>query len=99
MSVNEIRDLKTIINKVVFLKKQLLFNETLGIKKDLMLLGRKSIKKYLILVILKNTYQSFIRKKNRKSVKQSEIVTYQPNMFENSNLVDIKSVIAKHPKT
>ena len=47
----------------------------------------------------KEHYQSFIRKKNTKSVKQSEIITYQPKTFENSNIADIKSVITEHPKT
>ena len=47
----------------------------------------------------KEHYQSFIRKKNAKSVQQSEIITYQPKIFENTNIVDIKSVITKHPKT
>ena len=40
----------------------------------------------------------FIRKKNSKSVKQSEIITYEPKSFESPNIVDIKSVIAEHPK-
>ena len=44
-------------------------------------------------------YQSFIRKKNRKSVKQSELITYQPKRFENPNTVDMKSIIKKHSKT
>ena len=47
----------------------------------------------------KEHYQSFIRKKNRKSVKQSEIITYQPKTFENPNTVNIKSVIIEHPKS
>ena len=47
----------------------------------------------------KKHYQSFIRKKNTKSVKQSEITTYQPTIFENLNIIDIKSVITEHPKT
>ena len=47
----------------------------------------------------KEDYQSFIRKKNTKSVKQSEIITYQPKRFEKRNIVDIKSVITHHPKT
>ena len=34
--------------------------------------------------------KSFIRKKKRKSVKQSEIITYQPKSFENPNIVDKK---------
>ena len=47
----------------------------------------------------KEHYQSFTIKKNRKSVKQSEIITYQPKTFQNPNIVDIKSVITEHPKT
>ena len=31
-------------------------------------------------------------------MKQSKIITYQPKTFENPNIVDIKSVIAGHPK-
>ena len=42
----------------------------------------------------KGNYQLFIRKKSTKSVKQSEIITYQPKPFENPNIVDIKSIIA-----
>ena len=44
-------------------------------------------------------YESFIRKKTRKSVKQSEIITYQPKTFENPNIDDIKSFITEHPET
>ena len=47
----------------------------------------------------KEHYQSFFKKKNRKPVKQSEIITYQPKTFENPNIVYIKSVITEHPKT
>ena len=39
------------------------------------------------------------RKKNRKLVKKSEIITYQQKTFENPNNVDMKSVIIEHPKT
>ena len=35
-------------------------------------------------------HQSFIGKKNTKSVKQSKIITYQPKTIENPNIVDIK---------
>ena len=47
----------------------------------------------------KEHYQSYIGKKNIKSVKQSKIITYQPKPFENPNIVGIKSVIAEHGKT
>ena len=47
----------------------------------------------------KEHYQSFIRKKNTKSVKQSKIITQKPKTFENPNIVDIKLVIIEHLKT
>ena len=39
-----------------------------------------------------------MRRINRKSVKQSKIITYQPKTCENPNPVDIKSVITEHLK-
>ena len=47
----------------------------------------------------KEHYQSFIKKENTKSVKQSEIVTYQQKTFEKPNIVYIKSIITEQPKT
>ena len=38
----------------------------------------------------KEHYQSFIRKENAKSVKQSETITQKSKTLENSNTVDIK---------
>ena len=43
--------------------------------------------------------KSLITKKNAKSVKQSKTITDQPKTFESPNIVYIKSVITKHPKT
>ena len=43
----------------------------------------------------KEHYESSLRKKNRESVKQPEIITYEPKTFET---VDIKSDIIEHPK-
>ena len=65
----------------------------------LLLLARKLTEKTHDSRNGKEHYQSFIRKKNRKSVKQSEIITYQRKTFENPNIVDIKSVITEHPET
>ena len=36
--------------------------------------------------------------KNRKSVKKSEIITYQPKTFKNPNIDHIKLVITEHLK-
>ena len=62
MSVNEIRDLflKTIIKESEFLRKTVLFNETL--EKNLLLLANKLIEKLPDPCIAKEHYQSFIRK-------------------------------------
>ena len=62
-------------------------------------LSNKSIEKIPDSRNAKERYQSFIRKKPTKSVKQSEIITYQPKPFENPNIVLIKSVVTEYPKT
>ena len=48
---------------------------------------------------VKEYYQLFLRKENRKLVKQPEIITYQPKTFENPNIVDIKLIITEHRRT
>ena len=87
MSINEIRE--NYYKRIGFSKEssETLFSETFQ-KKDLLLRANKLIKNPRN---PKEHYQSFIRKKNRKSVKQSEIITYQPKTFENQNIVDIQS--------
>ena len=35
----------------------------------------------------KEHYRSFVRKKNTKSVKQSEIITYQPKLLKTQTLL------------
>ena len=67
-------------------------------RKDISLLGNRLIEKVPDLSNAKRHYQSFFKEKNRKSVKQSEIITYIPKPFENPNIVDIKSVITEHWK-
>ena len=66
------------------------------LKKDLLLLDNRLIEKVEGPCNAKEQYRLFIRKKNRKSAKQSEIITYQPKTFET---FDIQSVITEHPKT
>ena len=56
-------------------------------KKDLLLLANKLIEKWPDPHNAKEHYQSFTR-----SVKQPEIIPYQPKTFENSNIVDVTSV-------
>ena len=65
-------------------------------RKDLLLFAHKLIGKVPNFRNSKQHYESYLRKQNRKSVKQSVIITYQPKIF---GTVDIKSVITEHPKT
>ena len=67
-------------------------------RKDLLLLASKLIEKITDPHNAKEYYESFLKKKNRKSGKQSEIFTYQPKPFENPNIVDIKLVLTEHPQ-
>ena len=76
----------------------MLFNETFE-KKDLLLLATKLTEKIPDACKSKEQYQSFIKRKNTKSVKQSKIITQQPKSFENPNIVDIRLVIIEHSNT
>ena len=68
-------------------------------KKNLQLFAIKLTQKIPDLRNAKDHYQSFMRKKNTKSVKQSKIIiTQQLKTFENPNIGDIISVLIKHPK-
>ena len=65
----------------------------------MLLLANKLIEKIPDPPNAKEHYQSSVRKKNTKSIKQSEIITYQPKSSEHPNNVDIKSNITEHTKT
>ena len=67
-------------------------------KKDLLLLANKRIEKMSDPRNAKEHYQSFIRRKNTKLVKQWKIITYLPKTFENPNIAAIKLII-EQPKT
>ena len=60
-------------------------------KKDFLLVASKLIEKVRDPLNAKEHYQPSMTKRNRKSVKQSEIITYQPKTFKNPNIVDIES--------
>ena len=59
----------------------------------MLLLANKLIEKISDPRNAKEHYQSFMRKENTKSVKQSETSTYQPKTFENPNIVGIKQLL------
>ena len=68
-------------------------------KRDLLLLATKLTKKITDATNAKQYCHSYLKRKNTKLVKASKIFTQQPNIFENPNTVDIKSVTIQHPKT
>ena len=92
MSDNEIRDfiLENYYKRIRFSKENNYYLMKSLKKKDLLLLVNKLIEKIADPRNAKEHYQSLIRKKNTKSVKQSKTIFYQPKTFENRNIVDIK---------
>ena len=86
MSTNpETLSLKTIINEFDLLKKKFIIQWNLW-DKDLLFLATKLIEKISDPCNADEHYQSFVRKKTKKS----EIITYQPKNSENGNTVVIK---------
>ena len=96
---SETLSMKTIINELDFLVKKVLVYSNAWRKERLLLLANKFIENIPDLSNAKEHYESFLRKKNRKSVKQSEIITNQLKTFHNSNIIDIKSDFIEHTKT
>ena len=64
------------------------------VKKKLLFLANKLIEKIPDSCNTKEHYQSFMTKK-KKSVKQSEMITYQGKVFENPDIVDVLQNIQK----
>ena len=87
---SETLSLRTAINELDFLKKAVIIPWNSWQKIYFLLLANKLIEKVPDPRKAKEHYQSFIRKKNRKSVKQSEMITYQPKALENPNIVNIQ---------
>ena len=48
--------------------------------------------------MLKNAINYLLEKKHTKSVKRSKIINYQPKSFENSIIVEIKSIFKELSK-
>ena len=101
MSVNRIKDFtfENYYKRIAFSKENSLYSIKHLKRKDLLLLANKLTEKVPDSFNAKQHSESFIRKKNRKLVKQSAIITYQPKTFKSPNIFDVKSVITEHPKT
>ena len=97
MSVNEIKDFisENYHKGIGFSTKNSYYSMKRLKKKNLLLLSNKLVEKLTDPQNAKEHYQSFLRKKNIKSVKKSKIITYQT---KNPNIFDINSVIIEHSK-
>ena len=98
MSANEIRDFifESYYKRIGFSKENSYYSMKPLKRKDLLLIANKLIEKVPDPRNAKEHYQSL---KNRKSAKQSEIITYQTKTFGNLKIVDIKLVMTEPPKT
>ena len=101
MSINKIKDVifENSYKRTEFSKESNYYSMKRLYKTDLLLLATKLMKNKPVPSNPKKHYKSFTLKEKRKPVKQSQIITYQPRIFQNQNLVGIKSIITKHPKT
>ena len=101
ISVNEIKNVifESYYKRIEFSKEDSYYAMKRLKKKDLLLLANKLIEQIPDPRNAKKHYQSFMRKKNTKSVKQSKIITYQPKTFEKPNIVDIKPITTEDPRT
>ena len=83
MSVNDIRDFifENYYKRIGCSKKSSYYSMKRLKRKDLLLLVNKLIEKVPDPRNAKEHYQLFLRKRNRKSVKQSETITSQPKTF------------------
>ena len=77
--------MKTIIKELNYLKKKFIVYHNAW-KKILLSLANIFIKNVPDPCNAKENYESFLRKKNRKSVKQWEIITYKPKAFYTVNI-------------
>ena len=83
--------------QIEFLKRNSYYSMTYQRKKDFLLFATKLIEKTSDANNTKQYYQYYLKK--IKLVKRSKIITQEPKAFNNSNIVDIKSVTIEHSKT
>ena len=98
MNANEIRDFiyGNYYKRIEFSKEESYCSLKRLKKERLLSLANKLLKNVPDPCNAKEHYESFLSKNNKKSVKQSEIITYQSKSFDT---VDIKSDITAHPET
>ena len=84
MTVNEIRDFifGNHYKQIEFSKENSYYSLKHHEKKDLQFFATKLTEKISDPHDVKEEFQSFIRKKNTKSVKQSNIITQQPKLWK-----------------
>ena len=89
MSINEISNFvfENYFKSIGFSKESSYYQIKHLKRKDLLLLANKLIGKVPDGCNAKEHYQSFLRKQNRKSVKQSEIITYNQKLLKTQTVL------------
>ena len=88
--------MKIISNELDLIKK--ILNTHWNVRKKRFTIIWNQINKIPVPDNAREHYESYLNRKNIKLVKRSEIITQQPKLTENSNIIDLKSVTIEHPK-
>ena len=98
MTVNELRDFifENYYKQIGFVKESSYYSMK-RLKKRFAIACNQINRKMLATSNAKEHYDFYLKRKNTKSVKRSKVISQQLKSIE--NIVDIKSVVIKHPKT
>ena len=99
MTINELRDFENYYRRIEVSKENSYYSFKRHGEKRSTIFSKKTKRKIRDPSNAKEHYQSYLKRKNTKSVKRSKRITHQLKTFENPNIVNIKSVIIEHPKT
>ena len=101
MTIKQLKDFffETFCRLIGFTKESSYYSVKHQKKKVLLFLASKLIKQIPDASNSKEHYQLFLKNKNKKSVKLSKVITQQPKLLKNSNIVGRKLVAIDHPKS
>ena len=99
MKINELRDFENYYRRIEVSKENSYYSIKRHREKRSTIVSKKIKRKIPDPSNVKEYYQSYLKRKNIKSVKRSKTITHQLKTFENPNIVNIKSVIIEHLKT
>ena len=101
MTLNKLRDFifENYYKRIEFVKESSYYSIKCLKGNDFLLLATKLIEKIADRSNAKQYYSFYLKKKNKKLVTRSKIITQHPKTFENLNIVYVKLVTIKPQKT